>query len=124
MRKIPRPDLVSWTGAMPKLISDKFNDWYDEHCEPINAALDAGVEVRMSKTAMDYPIDIYADDKFNKGSTHKALLIGIEPIVEESLKDVAMAMIDSYENNTNERNEVYYKRLKAALAREGNNGEA
>lgn len=81
--KIERPD---WQDLF---LHAGMNIWFDTHVEPINKLLSEGVEVKgnITPTSNQEPYNGY---DFNGGTlgktdpTHKALLINIEPIKQET----------------------------------------
>lgn len=90
--KIERPVWCEFVGTIPTSISYDLNKWFDTHVEPINKMLSKGVEVHKTSGSLKYcwldkPIDAMG---FVQGNypTHKALLINIEPIKQETAEDI------------------------------------
>ena len=86
--KIKKPH---YDGFYPSLYGDTvFEAWYNEVCEPINKMLSEGVEV-CGYVTEDH-VSMHENHNAGSSDTHKALLINIEPIkqdsVEQFLKDI------------------------------------
>lgn len=83
--KIERPD---WAQMMIDTDHDidlmhLLDGWFDENCKPINELLEGAVEVVGSSDHGHVPFDWSMSDKhhyFSTQDSHKAYLIGIEPI--------------------------------------------
>lgn len=99
MKKIERPnmDIIGWTNTATRW--DKFQEWFDEHVEPINKMLAEGV-------AMQARLGNHGDDPMGSENkiwycstnstymdTHKALLINIQPIKKETTRDLVIAFL-------------------------------
>lgn len=92
IKKIKKP----WFYQLGQVVSsDAIDKWFDENIEPINKALDSAVEV-YSSNDVDWTT-FQEVDGGQTPDTHKALLINIEPIeqdtAEKILKDLIMAGI-------------------------------
>lgn len=119
MKKIERPD---WCEVLARCNPDTadisfLNQWFNEVIQPINKLLDSAVEV-------------YAPSREGKWDTnqititcqpdsHRAWLIDIERINNESCADVLKDMLNdiSIEVGAQERMQKILDRAKAALAR-------
>lgn len=120
--KIERPDLP-WGGT----VSEQFNQWFDTHVEPINDALDKAVVV--------YGVQERDGSLYKMCSmqgipdTHKALLINIEKIKQETIEDKALKLLHNhvkylenwceYHGTLNPENVQFVERAKALLEAAG-----
>jgi hypothetical protein len=108
IKKIERPNWPKFLYNIEGTSEFDFGEWFNTHIEPINKALDKAVEV----------YGWGRDDGANwskdslRSESHKALLINIEPIKQESFAAV-LEEIACY-GVTVDRTE----RAKAALSRE------
>lgn len=85
MKQIERPDwLKMW--AQPPQFQNTYNEWFDEHVEPVNKLLSEAVEV----FGYDTESSIWQKPDYHDlhQVTHKAYLIGIEPIKEETAEEL------------------------------------
>jgi hypothetical protein len=118
MKKIERP---YWHKVLPGHISrdqdNWLNNWFNVHIEPINKMLEAGVEVYQERSFAETIWDTDPDAN-NMNFTHKALLINIEPIKQETAADVLRDIMYALEINNEELGEECLTRAKAALERE------
>lgn len=84
IKNIERPEWIDLPYVSPKGDDghefDWLDAWFNEHIEPINKALDEAVKVTGIKTSEGWG---FTETEHRKGHTHKALLIGIEPIVSD-----------------------------------------
>ena len=106
--KIQRPN---WSHMVTV---DTLDGWFDAHVEPINKMLEAGVEVYATRNRPEW-----LNNKF-EDTPHKALLINIEPIKQETAADVLRDFVNDmsqYEHHTTQIT-PYIQRAKAALERE------
>jgi len=113
MMKIERPDWLNLLPMSDTHIRSALNEWFTEHVEPINKMLSEGVSVTGYQNDI---ATVWRDERSNcKNGTHKALLINIEPIKQETCADVLrdLVKIDKYCMG-----ETNYERAKAALARD------
>ena len=81
------PDNMSWS-----LPIGYFDIWFDEHVEPINKMLSEGVEVYGSNNR---PLDGW-NQKSYESTTHKALLINIEPIKKETKGEACERLLSDW----------------------------
>jgi hypothetical protein len=98
--KIKRPDWEILNYQDPRTWS-AFDAWFDTHVKPINKMLEQGVEVtgwRLSEA------DVGAGDNIGEWtcgsghdsrSTHKALLINLQPIKQETAEDVLRQCLEN-----------------------------
>ena len=97
-----------------------FEDWFNEHIEPLNKLLDSAVEVIQDPA--DFSWWRRSDDTNVKVpvSTSRAYLIGIELIKQESCADVLRDMISNVGSNGENYLDfkVVFARAQAALSRE------
>lgn len=72
-------------------LSDAFNNWWDHNIEPVNEMLKGAVEVRTIKYSDDDPSlaeCTWAKEKYwHYSDTHRAYLIGVEPIKQETREE-------------------------------------
>lgn len=91
MKPIEKPSL-SVPGPMGWQISPHdFSLWFKEHVEPLNEALRKG-EVVFGRPSDDMTFGFDCDPSVD---THKALLICVEEIEQESLEDVLRDLVNN-----------------------------
>jgi hypothetical protein len=87
---------------------DQMDDWFNEHVVPINKLLSNGVKV----TGVNDD-GYYFDHHRSRGDTHKALLINVQPIYEESaeqvLEDIFTSMDRESRGLSGELEELYLR---------------
>jgi len=92
--KIERPD---WVELFTKARAGGGNsmhpymDWFDEHVEPINSILADATEVYLRNNSI--PAE-WHNVKSEGNQSHKAFLIGTEPIVKETAEDVLRDIVN------------------------------
>jgi len=100
-----------------EVINDHFDQWFDQHVSPINRLLEAGIEVYTNSyegRANEWLGKAWVDDP-----THKALLINIEPIKQETADDVLRDWLEYSSSRTIRHEEKDIReRAKAALSKE------
>lgn len=101
----------------------RLNRWYDQFIIPLNRALDEAVVVYARVPEGDWPtVWVQANKRDDTTDTHRALLIGIEPLKQETCADVLRDMIEKTTNTDREfvfaETSYWYERAKAALSRE------
>jgi len=98
------------------------DEWFDTNITPINEAIDNAIEVRKFDEEVNSCNNVWFADKgaFSEDDTHKALLIGIEPIKQETALNLIDEILDS--NNSGDImgwNELHDKLRKAKVILEG-----
>lgn len=100
IKKIERPEWDEYLPAVKTNLNtgfilgdgSKLNKWFDENVEPVNKMFDEAVEVYCQKVE---PLgDFIKAESCKKASefhSHKAYLIGIEPIKKESAEEWRMS---------------------------------
>jgi hypothetical protein len=106
MLKIERPRLNKFlipvaTGPdsgmerISHIKSKDFKEWFDNCVEPINKILAEGVEVTCYKEHYEERVKWCASEIMLDCKTHKALLINIQPIKEETAEGVLRDILNS-----------------------------
>jgi len=97
----------------------EFNNWFDEHVEPVNEAIRNGVEVYASNEVLDD--ETWHKNMFNDLRTHKALLINIQPIEKDSAEKVLRDMIAIKKQHPvlsyDKQLDTFFERAKKLLAK-------
>ena len=119
IKKIERPDWMKmW--ARPGKFTNSYDEWFDENIKPFNDALESAVEVNCAKFSDDWNCSEYIlpTDEW----THKALLINIEPIKQETAEDVLRELVaksyPTFGNDTMAADKDLWDRAKAVLESE------
>ena len=124
IKKIERPDweeVINVDTALQYIaprLKRNLERWFNKHIEPINRALDGAVEVYANhgETSLGYT---WTTKKWAGGDTHKAFLINIEPLKQETCADVLKEWVDACGIAKLNKPEVdIFMRAKAALERE------
>lgn len=111
--KIERPEFgMSYTREQ---MIETFNCFWEQEVEPINKMLEAGVEV-FTKDDCFYPTAQWTKNEHIDAS-HKAILIKIEPIKQETCADICRDLLDPAWDSSSLNS--LQDRAKAALEREG-----
>ena len=101
--------------------------WFDQNVKPLNEAIRNGAKAYGARYSTD-PKEWIWDTTSNPlgGKTHTALLIGIEPIKQETALDVLKEYIEGTERflgwKDHDEYRAWKKRAKAVIARERANG--
>ena len=116
--KIERPD---WSLFVDEFGVD-FDKWFDSEIEPLNKILEGAEWVHCFK---DLERNCWeCDSQPHEKDTHKALLIGIEPIKRESAEEILNEILESnMHGNIMDWDVLHEKihRAKRALENEGEN---
>lgn len=89
-----------------------FDSWFDTHVTPINKLLENAVEVYTGASG------IWTTHKENAGITHKALLITIEPINQETERSLLEEYVLNIEEGRVWNTSLFLKRVRAVLNKE------
>ena len=101
----------------------EFDKWFDKYVAPLNALIEGAVEVwsEAGWGGIGHSSNLWGKE-IRPSDTHKAYLIGIEPIVQESAADILKEWVERMECLHISKfvgNELeMFDRAKAALARE------
>ena len=89
IKKIEKPNWEElFKTPLRSTIIDAFDDWFFEFVVPNNRDIENAVEVRGTRTG-NYALEWSEENPLvDRGFTHKALLINIEPIKEETAENV------------------------------------
>lgn len=118
IKEIPKP---GWFNSGGTITVSSVEHWFDQHIEPLNQMLRDGLEVSFRQ---DESGGRYFED-LNRNDTHKAYLIGIEPLKKETREERLEAAITELLNVSiafSECSSPYIsaiEKCKAALANEG-----
>ena len=120
MKKIKRP---SWPHKYSKTVVslESFNNWFDHFVEPYNKLIEGAVEVKSYGTQTLWRNESVTQKYLNGVEyvpvleTHRAYLIGIEPIKEETAEDVLREILDNTVVGDMDSYTDLCKRAKAVL---------
>ena len=90
MKRIEKPDKETQRGGGP-YYPNWFDPWFDEHIEPLNKLIDKDIAVT---GFMEHRGNWVWSEEPSEADTHKAYLIGIEPIEADSAEKVLRDLID------------------------------
>lgn len=97
--KIERPSfeeiIANWdsSGSLAGFDFAKADKWFTECVEPINQLLDSAFEVYARRDAPEWLNNRFED------STHKAWIIGVEPIKKETAQSLLKRLLDDPDNS-------------------------
>ncbi len=97
--KIKRPDwwnIDSFYQNQQSKLLDNLQDWFDTHVEPINKLLGEGVEVYGSMETNNKTWTPLRDVSCRQ--EHKALLIGVTKINQETAEDILKYITEKWES--------------------------
>ena len=97
MKTIERPDWQMICESLHTendyLREDHVNRWFDTHIEPHNKLIESAVEVYAHNPNKQLTPDNWKSVKYDQ-DTHRAYLIGIEPIKKDTAEDVLRDIVN------------------------------
>lgn len=129
MKKIERPDweslnfdIVQTSADGSSFIltpKDRLDKWFDEYVDPVNKMIDEAVEVYQKRPCTD---GLWYPAMHKESYTHRALLINIQPIKQETCADVLRDFLtvkdDVYGSSVYGPWKYLFERARLALERE------
>jgi len=93
MKRIEKPDFTDFIVCNARMTDmvGSLGSWFDEHIEPLNKLIDKDIAVT---GFMEHRGNWVWSEEPSEADTHKAYLIGIEPIEKDSAEKVLRDLLD------------------------------